>query len=111
MDRNIPSNIEIHCNVRVRDLLEPEVDKKINLDVKNDRTIALWHVDYVLVEKETQKIVLAIELDDSFHNEPDKKKKDAWKDRILKESKVNSIRVPLNDIYNPSIIKKIIDSL
>ena len=105
----LPDNIEIHCNVRVQDLLEIEVVNKLDPDKKNDRAIMMWHVDYVLINKESYKIVLVVELDDNSHNDPSQKNKDDWKDRILKESKVRIKRVPDRQKNDPAIMNDIVE--
>jgi hypothetical protein len=71
--QNLPENIEIHCKVRLADILKSETKY---------RRIIMMHVDYVLFNEDMQPI-LAIELDDKSHETPEAKERDAIKNKPL----------------------------
>jgi len=100
--QNLPANIEIHCKVRLADILKSET---------NYRRIIMMHIDYVLIDEETQNVLLAIELDDEPHNTPEARERDAIKSNALEESGINLIRIPVSKKCHPAIITNIIDSL
>ena len=50
-------------------------------------------VDFVLVGKESYKIICAIELDDSTHNRTDRKERDNEIERIFSEAKIPLARI------------------
>jgi len=100
--QNLPANIEIHCKVRLADILKSET---------NYRRIIMMHIDYVLIDEEAQNVLLAVELDDESHNTPEARERDAIKNNALEESGINLIRIPVSKKYHPAIITNIIDSL
>ena len=69
----------------------------------------MMHVDYVLIDEETQNVILAIELDDESHNTPEAKERDAVKDNALKESGIKLARIPDGKKYHPVIIGNIVE--
>ena len=99
LEQNLPDNIEIHCKVRLADILASETSY---------RRIIMMHVDFVLFDKTTQQVVLAIELDDQSHNTPKARQRDEIKNNALKESEVKYVRVPDDKKYNPVIINNIV---
>ena len=56
--QNLPENIEIHCKVRLADIIKKETTY---------RRIMMMHVDYALLNTNTEEIILVIELDDKSH--------------------------------------------
>jgi len=82
--KNLPENIEIHCKVRLSDILKTETH--------NPRT-NMMHIDYALLNEETQKIILAIELDDKSHNTPEAQERDKIKNNALDNSNIPYVRV------------------
>ena len=69
----------------------------------------MMHVDYALLNEDTQEIILVIELDDNSHETEKAKKRDIIKDNALKESKIEFIRIPDSKKYHPAIIEKIVE--
>ena len=98
--QNLPANIEIHCKVRLADILKSET---------KFRRIIMMHVDYVLIDEESQNIILAIELDDESHNTPEARERDAIKNNVLDESGIKYTRIPNDQKYHPAIIKNIVE--
>jgi len=105
----LPSNIEIYCNVAIRSILEKEVNDKLNMDDWDDRSIAMMYVDYALIDKNTEGIILIIELDGFSHSTP-KAKKRCTKNDILTQSRIPIIRISDNKRNYPIFLDKIIES-
>ena len=98
--QRLPEDIEIHCKVRLADILKTETKY---------RKIIMMHIDFVLLDANTQKVMLAIELDDKSHDTAKAKERDAIKNEALYKSGIKLIRVPNSDKYHPALIKKIIE--
>ena len=107
LHQHLPANIEIHCKVRFADVLSSDVTNELN--IWKDKKIFMMHVDYTLVIRETQEIILAIELDDKSHARKKTIINDAKKNEMLAKSKVYYARIQVDKMYDPTIIKKIVD--
>lgn len=59
-------------------------------------------VDFVLCDPKTLKPVFVIELDDSSHNRPDRKERDAFVEGVLAHAKIPLVRVPVRSSYDPA---------
>lgn len=57
-------------------------------------------VDFVLCDPKTLKPVFVIELDDSSHNRPDRKERDAFVENILESVKIPLVRVAVRHSYD-----------
>jgi hypothetical protein len=62
------------------------------------------HVDFLLYTTDTASPVLAIELDDSSHNNPVAQRRDAQKDAILASAGIPLLRVPWQSSYNSNLL-------
>jgi very-short-patch-repair endonuclease len=98
--QHLPEEIEIHCKVRLADILNTETTY---------RRIIMMHVDFVLLDANTQKIILVLELDDKSHDTEKAKERDAIKNEALRQSGIKYTRIPNKEKYNPTIIKNIVD--
>ena len=118
LQQKLPSNIEIHCNVRLADILEKEIESKIDIklrydennngDIQYGQNYLMMHVDYVLIDKKTDGIICAIELDGDSHNGSNAQSRDMRKNNILNHSKIHLVRVPANKKYDQTRIQEII---
>jgi very-short-patch-repair endonuclease len=66
-------------------------------------------VDFVLVDKKNMKPVLAIELDDSSHNNKSRKKRDSFVEEIFKDAEMPLLRIKCRGNYNTEEVKKMIN--
>lgn len=62
--------------------------------------ISAKHLDFVLVDDESFEILLAIELDDRSHDEPEAQKRDRFKDKVMAQGGVPLLRVPTARSYS-----------
>ena len=64
------------------------------------------HVDFVLCQKGSLKPVLAIELDDSSHQRPDRQKRDRFLEDVLEQAELPLLRVPVRASYDVAELKR-----
>ena len=65
-------------------------------------------VDFVLIGKESYKVICVIELDDSTHSKPDRIERDAEIERMFKEARIPLERIGRFESMTKSEIAKII---
>ena len=63
-------------------------------------------VDFVLCEKEYISPILAIELDDSSHERPDRQKRDCEVERILDDAGVSLLRIKNHGRFDPEVLNE-----
>ena len=81
--------VAIFCKVRVADVITPDTRRHAKHSrefASLFRQISQWHLDFVLVDPGSFKILCALELDDSSHQRPDRQKRD----RILNSAFLNA---------------------
>ena len=106
LHQHLPENIEIHCKVRFVDVLPEDVTKEFN--TWKHKKYFMSHIDFTLVIRETQEIILAIELDDKSHHRKKTIEDDAKKNEMLIKAEVWRARVPVDKMFDPTIIEKIV---
>ena len=98
---------EIFAMVRIADLL------KVPSGIKQRRAwlnkILSKHIDFVLCDKDTLNIAIAIELDDPSHNRPHRIERDAFVNAAFADADIPLLRIPTQKEYDPSEIRKLID--
>jgi ssDNA-binding Zn-finger/Zn-ribbon topoisomerase 1 len=57
-------------------------------------------VDFLLCDPQTLKPLMAIELDDSSHNRPDRRERDAFVEKVFAAARLPLVRVPVQQSYN-----------
>lgn len=107
LHRTMPSDYIVMCKVRLADIVTPTNSKNIRLF----RLVSSKHVDFVICERSTSKIVMCIELDDASHFSPSAKKRDREKDMALKSAQVNVVRVRASRTYSNAVINSITSEL
>ena len=69
-------------------------------------------VDFVLIGKESYKVICAIELDDSTHSKPDRMERDVEIERMFKEAKIPLARISkFESMTKPEIAKVVTDAI
>lgn len=69
-------------------------------------------VDFVLIGKESYKVICAIELDDSTHSKPDRMERDVEIERMFKEAKIPLARIrKFESMTKPEIAKVVTDAI
>jgi hypothetical protein len=72
------------------------------------RLIAQKHLDFVLCEPKTLRVVLAIELDDRSHEHPNRRLRDNFVERAMEAAKVPLLRVRAARSYEPAIVERLL---
>lgn len=72
---------------------------------KYGRKISQKHLDFVLITPKTTRIVAAIELNDSTHDEEHRQSRDAFVADSLRDAGVPLIAFPIYRQYEPAIIR------
>ena len=94
----------IFAKVNLGDLFYVKHQKWGRYRAKIDRK----HVDFLICHPKTYKPVLAIELDDSSHNNAKAKARDEFKDTVFKAAGLPLLRVPVQHTYNTKELQQVI---
>jgi len=68
------------------------------------------HLDFVLCDPDSSAPVLAIELDDSSHQEGNRRRRDAFVDAALRDAGLPLLRIPVKRSYVAREIAQLIDA-
>lgn len=97
----------INCKVRLADLCQPA--NKDNIVSFNK--VARKHVDFVVSDIRTNKVLCAIELDDCSHQKSDAIKRDNDKNYALKSAGIPIIRIKNGRKYSEGELSKVLNNL
>lgn len=101
LSRKLPEDCKLMCKVRLADLCLPENHK----NVTGFNKIARKHVDFVVIDSFSSKVLYAIELDDKSHLKMDAIRRDKEKDYALKSSGIALYRIKATRNYSGAIDK------
>mgnify|MGYP001615794961 CR=1 FL=1 len=96
------NNLVIQSKVRLEDLIE--VDKQEYNQWKWRGHIRSYHIDFTLCDKQTLRLLIAIELDDYFHSRPDRQKRDSFVERALESAGLPLLRFTVKSFYDENEI-------
>jgi very-short-patch-repair endonuclease len=99
------SSFRIMTKVRLADIIEPPKNRHFQAAFNR---ICSKHIDFVLVKSETGEIVKVIELDDSTHEQEDRKRRDKFVDAAMKSAGVEIVHIKTAKSYNREEIAAII---
>ena len=96
---------EIFPKVRLLDVLivKAEAGRQAALN-----RVQAKHLDFLLCERGTFRPVLALELDDSSHQRPARKARDAFVEEVLEVIGLPALRFPVTRTYDPREIARLI---
>ena len=96
----------IFVQIRLADIfaVKKNIDKK-EYHGKLNR-ITSKSIDFVICEKETLKILFAIELDDKSHERESRKQRDAFVNKLFADNELPLIRIPTRKNYSEVSIKE-----
>ncbi len=101
----LPSGLEIFAKVRVADVLQPVQ----GLDPKAWRAafnrITGKHLDFVLCDRESGRLMCAIELNDRSHERQDRRERDELIARACAGAGFPLVMIPVVRNYDPEIIR------
>lgn len=98
---------DIFAKVRLIDLLS--VNKEAGFQAAFNRVVSK-QVDFLLCERGTSRIVLAIELDDSTHRQSARAARDAFVEEVLEVIGLPVLRVRVTGSYDPREISRLISA-
>ena len=96
----LPRDYYIHCQTSLISLLKPA-------DFRSARMIWAKRVDYVITDRDCE-ILLVIELDDRSHERKDRKKRDKFVNKILKD-KHPLLRITTEQAKNQAFVRRQIE--
>jgi hypothetical protein len=74
------------------------------------RLIAQKHIDFVLCEPATLRVILALEVDDRSHARPERRLRDLFVDRALGAAGVPLVRIRAAACYDPRDLKHVLST-
>ncbi len=99
----VKNKYDIACKVRLADIINCS---EINWRKGYGGQIACKHIDFILCDPKDSRILLAIELDDKSHNQPDRQKRDKFVNKAMQAADVTLLRFPVEWGYDMARIDK-----
>jgi very-short-patch-repair endonuclease len=97
----------IHAMVRLADLIQ--VRPKTPKFQSWQNRIHAKHVDFLLCDQGSMEAKLAVELDDTTHQRPDRQERDQFVDQALADAGLPLLRIDVGESYDPAALRKSID--
>lgn len=101
----VEGRAQIFSMVRVADIVDIKESIKGKKRLERLGKIAQKHFDFVLVDNET-KILCAIELNDSSHDQKERIKRDEFLDNVMKAAGIPLIKVKATRKYDVKMLKR-----
>ncbi len=98
----VRSSCMVSSKVRLADLFEVRQQRGQQAAFNK---ICSKHIDFVLTDPSTSRILCAIELDDSSHNRPDRIERDTFVNELFAVSHLPLMRVPVAWTYYPQALR------
>lgn len=95
----------VMCKVRVADVM---TCAKEDWRRGHGGAISQKHLDFVLCERVSTRVILAIELDDRSHEAEHRKRRDAFLNKALRSASVPLLRIRARSRYSPEIIRRLV---
>ena|ERR1043166_6558187 len=102
---------QIFAKVRLADILQPNADIGLSRWQSAFNRITRKHIDFVLCDPASLRIVAVIELDDSTHRRLDRRTRDTFVDSALAEAGIPILRVSARQSYSPAQLRQQLESL
>lgn len=101
----VEGRAQIFSMVRVADVVDIKSSVQGKKRLQKLGKIAQKHFDYVLVDPDT-KILCAIELNDSSHEQKERKERDEFLDNVMKATGIPLLKVKAAKKYDIKLIKQ-----
>lgn len=102
----VADEYEIFPKVRLIDVLTVRRDGA-GYQAAHNRVVAK-QIDFLLCERGTSRLMLALELDDSTHKRPDRAARDAFVEEVLEVIGLPVLRVPVTRTYDTREVARLI---
>lgn len=99
--RALPRGVDYHAKVRLWDVVDAPAGRRQREALGKIRA---KHLDFVLVDAKTSRILAAVELDDRSHEGAEARERDAEKDAALASAGVPLLRIPVARRYDPQTL-------
>ena len=99
----VKNKYDIACKVRLADIINCS---EINWRKGYGGQIACKHIDFVLFDPRTSKILLTIELDDKSHDKPARQKRDKFVNKAMQVAGVTLLRFKVEWGYDMARMDK-----
>lgn len=101
----VGDRFQIMCKVRVADVLTcSEADWRRGYG----GAISQKHLDFVLCEPRTTRIILAVELDDRSHDAPHRQRRDRFLNETLQAAGIRLLRIRARAEYSVEILRRFV---
>lgn len=100
----IENQFVIQCKVRLEDIIEPIAPKNSKKYLISRNFIRAMHIDFILCEPKSMKVICAIELNDRTHFRENKIISDNKKRAALKDAKIALHEIPVKERENKDFI-------
>lgn len=91
--------------VRVADVLKPQTENRGDWQRAFNK-ISAKHFDFVLCDRDSLKVLAAVELDDSSHQRVDRIKRDDFLNQAVESAGLPLIRFPVQTAYDREAIQR-----
>lgn len=105
LDASCPSGMRVFGKVRIADVLSVTATRK-KAFWHYFKQISSKHLDFVIVDRASNRILCAIELDDSSHNQAHRIKRDEFVDAACEAAGLPLIRVPVRRTYDRNALAR-----
>lgn len=105
LDQATPDHLRVFGKVRIADVLCVTTSNRKRF-WRYFTQISSKHLDYVLVDRKSMRIVCAIELDDRTHARRDRRGRDAFVNEACATAGLPLIRVPAARHYDVDVIRQ-----
>ncbi len=105
LERIVPDGVRVFGKVRLEDIfgVVSGLDRSERTAARNK--INRKHVDFLLVRESDLAPLVGIELDDSSHEEDDRRQRDAFVDEVFASAKLPLLHFPVQKAYSPADLK------
>jgi hypothetical protein len=102
--------VTVCCKVRLADFVGIKKGLERSVRQRALNKVTGKHVDFLLVQKSDGKPLIAIELDDSSHEEEDRIARDSFVDGVFAGAGLPVLHVPVKPAYDPKEVHAQIDN-
>jgi Protein of unknown function (DUF2726) len=105
LDQILGTRYRIFGKIRLADIVITQAGLSNAARASAFNRICSRHVDFVLCDRDTLKIVAAVELDDASHESVHRQKRDKFVDETLHSAGVPFVRFKAQRAYNPNEVR------
>lgn len=100
LEKAVGGRFEIYCKVPLAQVFEPSHSLSERAKRRALKQVQVYQFDYLVCERDTRKVVCAVELDDQGFSSKDFKKKSAPLEQICQSTALPLLRVAPQNGYN-----------